>query len=181
MMLPNKDGFTILRELRKNRFQGGVVVLTARGEELDKVHALRLGADDYVTKPFGLMELLARIEAVLQRSQVNRPVSDRLSFADIRIDEQARTVHQGDRPVELTPKQFDLLLALVKRPNIVQSREHLLSEVWGHQHLVVTRTVDTHIADLRRKLELDPAQPRMIQTVHGIGYRFLPPANEGGA
>lgn len=175
MMLPNKDGFSILRELRKDHYQGGIIALTARGEELDKVRALRLGADDYVTKPFGLMELLARINAVLRRSQLEPDSSHVMQFGHIQINSQARTVTRQNQPVDLTPKQFDLLLALVRQPNIAHSREQLLSKVWGHQHLVITRTIDTHIADLRRNLEQDPSQPSMIQTVHAIGYRFVPP------
>lgn len=175
MMLPHRDGLAILRELRDNDYPGAILVLTARGEEWDKVQALRLGADDYVTKPFGLMELLARVQALLRRNVQTTPEQfAELRFADIHINHLARVVTRAGEPVALTPKEYELLLALVQQPDRVLSRAYLLREIWGHKHLVLSRTVDTHIAELRRKLETDPSRPRHILTVRSVGYRFHP-------
>jgi two-component system response regulator MtrA len=174
LMLPGFDGFQALRTLRERGDQTPVLFLTARGEEADKVHGFRLGADDYVTKPFGLSELVARVGAVLRRSRASagdgsaRP----LHFGTVEINPAARTTTKGGRPVQLTPREFDLLLALVRQPGVVLSRHALLKSVWEHQAEVVTRTVDIHVAELRRKLEDDPAHPRHLVTVWKAGYRF---------
>ena len=167
LMLPGLDGFRVLRGIREAGLSMPVVILTARGEETDKVRGLRLGADDYVTKPFGLLELLARVEAHLRRVSV---AGER--FGDVVIDRSSRTVLRAGRAVELAPKEFDLLLALLSRRNAVVSRLELMRNVWGYSDSVVTRTIDTHIAELRRKLETDPAAPRHILTVRKIGYRL---------
>lgn len=178
LMLPGMDGYRVLRALREERLEMPVLVLTARGEEADKVRGFRLGADDYVTKPFGLLELLARVEALLRRSGAARaPAPGRegasvVRFGEVEVDSAARSVTRAGEPVALTPKEFDLLLALVRRGGAVATRLELLREVWGHRAAVVTRTVDTHIAELRRKLEADPAEPRHILTVWKAGYRF---------
>lgn len=174
LMLPKIDGFRVLRGLRDAGVRAPVIVLTARGEEADIVRGLRLGADDYVTKPFGILELLARVEALLRRSSA-APDSgpsrfDR--FGDVSIDFAARTVHRAARPVTLTPKEFDLLVALLRREGGVATRIELIREVWGYPGSVVTRTVDTHVAELRRKLEDNPAEPRFILTVPRVGYRL---------
>jgi two-component system response regulator MtrA len=177
VMLPAADGFSVLRTLRNEGVSVPVLILTARGEEADKVHGFRLGADDYVTKPFGLSELLMRIEALIRRSGrplVEVPRADALGFGDVRINPAANTVTKGGHVVALTPKEFDLLLALVRHPGVVLSRMSLLREVWGHRAEVMTRTVDIHVAELRRKLEDVPAKPRYLVTVWKRGYRFDP-------
>ncbi len=147
-----------------------VLVLTARSEEADKVRGLRLGADDYVTKPFGVLELLARIEALLRRSRA--VTAKTYGFGGVEVDADRRTVTRDGQPVPLTPMEFDLLLALLRRDGAVASRIELLQEVWGHSAAVLTRTVDTHVAELRRKLERDPALPEFILTARKAGYRL---------
>ena len=171
LMLPGMDGLRVLRELRDGGIEVPVMVLTARGEEVDKVRGLRLGADDYVTKPFGVMELLARIEALLRRSGGGR-AEDVIEIGDLTMDVAARVVSRGGQRVELAPGELDLLFAMVRNRDKVVSRQQLLTEVWGHTGEVVTRTVDTHVAELRRKLEADPSSPRYIQPVRKVCYRF---------
>ncbi len=172
IMLPNKDGFQLLREFREHRNKLPILMLTARGEETDKVRALRGGADDYLTKPFGLMELLARVEALLRRARSMRPATDQPEslFPGITLNRDIRQVYLDDQPVSLTPKEYDLLLALVDQPNKVMTRQALLRKVWEHQADIATRTVDTHMAELRRKLEADPTKPKFLKTARGSGY-----------
>ena len=171
VMLPGRDGFAILADIRKAGIVTPVLMLTARGEETDKVFALRRGADDYVTKPFGLLELLARIEALLRRSRnAGKPETRDYKFGTIRINPPTRQVWLAEQQVSLTPKEYDLLLALADAPNQVLSRQSLLRQVWGHQSEVESRTVDTHMAELRRKLEQNPARPRYLLTARGAGY-----------
>ena len=174
LMLPGMDGYRVLRTLRAEGFDRPVLILTARGEEADKVIGFRSGADDYVTKPFGVLELLARIEALLRRSSNGRPVPDSgvERFGEVEIDPASRAVSRKGQAVSLAPMEFDLLLALVQRRGAVASRHELMREVWGHSAVVVSRTVDTHIAELRRKLEDDPSEPRHILTVRKAGYRL---------
>ncbi|HKO15318.1 MAG TPA: response regulator transcription factor [Gemmatimonadaceae bacterium] len=175
LMLPGMDGYRVLRTLREHGLKLPVLILTARGEESDKVHGFRLGADDYVTKPFGVLELLARIEALLRRAGAWRASGSDAAvdrFGDVEVDRAARTVRRAGEPVELTPKEFDLLLALLARRGRVSSRTELLDAVWGYDASVMSRTVDTHVAELRRKLEQDAAAPRHILTVWKVGYRF---------
>jgi two-component system alkaline phosphatase synthesis response regulator PhoP len=176
LMLPGMDGYRVLRSIRDSGSDVPVLILTARGEEADKVLGFRLGADDYVTKPCGVLELLARVGALLRRSRVDRaPLPDPIErFGSVEIHPASRTVAKQGTPVALSPKEFDLLLALVRRRGAVASRVELLREVWGHRVEVMTRTVDIHIAELRRKLEDDPAQPRHILTVWKAGYRLEP-------
>jgi two-component system, OmpR family, alkaline phosphatase synthesis response regulator PhoP len=169
MMLPDGDGLHVLRTLRQERRSMPVLVLTARGQESDKVVALKLGADDYLTKPFGLLELLARVEALLRRSGGPRAA---YRIGDFELDEATRIVLRAGRPVELTPKEFDLLCVLLRAGGAVVSRDELLRRVWGQRSPAVTRTLDTHVAELRRKLEADPAAPRHILTVRKVGYRI---------
>ncbi len=168
LMLPGTDGFRVLSALRTEGFTMPILILTARGEETDKVRGLRLGADDYVTKPFGLLELLARVDALLRRT--TRRAIER--FGDVEVNPALRTVTLRGRPVDLSPKEFDLLVALLNRDGSVLSRLALLREVWGYSDEVVSRTVDTHIAELRRKLEDDPSAPRHILTSRKAGYRI---------
>jgi DNA-binding response OmpR family regulator len=175
LMLPGMDGYRVLRALRAEGFERPVLILTARGEEADKVIGFRNGADDYVTKPFGVLELLARIEALLRRSTgaVRAQASAAAErFGDVEVDRSARTVTRQGVPVYLAPMEFELLLALLQRRGAVATRQELMREVWGHRAVVVSRTVDTHIAELRRKLEHDPAEPRHILTVRKAGYRL---------
>jgi len=177
LMLPGMDGYTILKQLRAEGRDVPVLILTARGEEADKVFGFRLGADDYVTKPFSLSELMARVEAILRRAKgADRRDGESVveEFGEVSINSSARTVKKADSDVALTPKEFDLLLSLVRRRGAVASRLDLLKEVWGHQAEVMTRTVDIHIAELRRKLEDDPSTPRHILTVWKAGYRLEP-------
>ena len=171
LMLPGLDGFRVLRALREDESCPPILILTARGEEADKVRGLRLGADDYVTKPFGLLELLARVEALLRRTR--RGVVRRIeTFGDIEVDVAARTVHRAGRAVDLAPKELDLLVALLEADEAAVSRLDILRRVWGYSAAAVTRTVDTHVAELRRKLEDEPSRPRHLLTVRKLGYRL---------
>lgn len=177
VMLPEMDGFEVLRQLRKTNSAVPVLMLTARGEELDKVRGLRMGADDYVTKPFGLMELLARIEALLRRGHLDN--NDRsgaratqIRIRDIEVNLDARTVHNGGDPLSLAPKEFDLLVELIRHSGAIVSRTDLMRAVWGHSAAVVSRTVDTHIAELRRKLGDSSRSSPLIVTVRKSGYRI---------
>jgi len=176
LMLPGIDGYSLLRQLREQGSDVPVLILTARTEEADKVVGFRLGADDYVTKPFGLSELLARVQAILRRARSgDRHRKEKVAiehFGEVTINVPARSVTKGPSVIALTPKEFDLLLALVRRRGAVASRLELLKEVWDHQAEVMTRTVDIHIAELRRKLEDDAATPRHILTVWKAGYRL---------
>jgi len=177
LMLPGMDGFRFLRELRGDGFTMPVLILTARGEEADKVRGLKLGADDYVTKPFGVLELLARVEALLRRGKpYAAPTPEIVQIDDLEIDPSTREVRRAGTEVPLTPKEFDLLLALIRRNGAVASRLELLREVWGYNSAVVSRTVDTHVAELRRKIEVDPSAPRFVLTVRKAGYRLNHPA-----
>jgi DNA-binding response OmpR family regulator len=174
LMIPRPDGYQLLRTLREEAARTPVIVLTARGDEADKLRGFRLGADDYVTKPFSLLELLARVEAVLRRARGDgdRAATPAFGFGDVRVEPDSHRVFRRQAPVELRPKEFDLLLALARRNGGVASRSELLDEVWGYQADVVSRTVDTHVAELRRKLEPEPAAPRYILTVRKAGYRL---------
>ena len=173
LMLPGLDGLRVLRALREGGCAAPVLVLTARGEEADKVRALKLGADDYVCKPFGLLELLARVEALLRRARLPvgaGPAVER--FGDVEVDFASREVRRAGQPVVLAPKEYDLLVALLAARGAVVSRIELLAQVWGYPSAVVTRTVDTHVAELRRKVEVDPGAPRHVLTVRKAGYRL---------
>ncbi|HEY0021151.1 MAG TPA: response regulator transcription factor [Longimicrobium sp.] len=177
LMLPGMDGYRVLKALREAGAAVPVLILTARGEEADKVLGFRLGADDYVTKPFGLLELLARVGALLRRggggaASAAAPAVER--FGEVEVDPGSRMVRRRGEEVALTPKEFDLLWALLRRRGGVAARLELLAEVWGHRAAVMTRTVDMHVAQLRRKLEEDPAEPRHIVTVWKAGYRLAP-------
>jgi len=177
LMLPGMDGFRVLKTLREEGLGMPVLILTARGEEADKVRGLRLGADDYVTKPFGVLELLARVEALFRRMAAPRrnggpPPPAVEKFGDIEVLAPSRTVLRRGAPVALTPKEYDLLVALMRRDGACVTRHELLTEVWGYSAEVMSRTVDTHVAELRRKLEGDPANPKHILTVRKTGYRL---------
>jgi DNA-binding response OmpR family regulator len=175
LMLPAMDGYRVLRALREGGARTPVLILTARGEEADKVRGFRLGADDYVTKPFGILELLARVDALLRRaagSHAPHETPAPVRFGDIVVDQAARSVTRNGLPVALAPKEMDLLAALLRRSGAAAPRLELLREVWGYGEDVVSRTVDTHMAELRRKLEDDPSAPRFLLTVRKTGYRL---------
>jgi DNA-binding response OmpR family regulator len=172
LMLPGLDGFRVLKLLREVDRRTPVLVLTARGEEGDKVRGFKLGADDYVTKPFGVLELLARVEALLRRREqaVVPRVIER--FGGIEVDRAARTVKRDGALVAVAPRELDLLLALIDAGGAALSRTALMDRVWGYQADVLSRTVDTHVAELRRKLEVDSAAPQHLLTVRKVGYRL---------
>jgi len=172
LMLPGVDGYHVLQQIRGDGNRVPVIILSAKGEEADKVRGFRLDADQYVTKPFGILELLERVAALLRRAarDADHP-STTLSFGDVSIDLGSRSVTRGGSAVALTPKAYELLLALMRRGGVVASRADLLKEVWGYGAFIMTRTVDSHIAELRRKLD-DPNNPRHIITVWKVGYRF---------
>ena len=170
VMLPGKDGFDVCRELRNAGQRMPIIMLTAKTQESDKVLGLEIGADDYVTKPFSPRELRARVKAALRRASGETPDSYR--FGQVELDIGRRELKCGGAPVELTTIEFKLLSAFIRHRGRVLSREQLLDEVWGHGVYVVDRAVDTHIVNLRRKIEPDPASPRYLVSVRGAGYRF---------
>lgn len=187
IMLPGMNGFEVCRAIRKE-LTTPILMLSAREEEIDKVLGLELGADDYLTKPFGLRELLARVGAMLRRSDMLRAGAQKSSdtgegadgalvAGDLTLNLEQRTVARAGNSVELKPKEFDLLAFLVAHPMQVFSRDTLLDRVWGMDFVGGTRTVDVHVRWLRSKLEHDPANPQLIQTVYGVGYRFNQPVS----
>lgn len=180
VMLPGLSGFDLLRELRVQGNRTPVLMLTAKSEETDKVRGLRLGADDYMTKPFGIMELVARIEALLRRVERHPSKPSILETARIRVDFNARKAWRKDRPAALTEREFQILETLAQRRGEAVSRDDLLTRIWGlaEDVEVSTRTVDQHIAALRRKLGDDAAEPTLIETVYGHGYRLAAPTDE---
>jgi DNA-binding response OmpR family regulator len=173
VMLPGIDGFELCRWIR-SRSDLPVILLTARGEEADRVVGLELGADDYVTKPFSPRELAARVRTVLRRSGPDAPAAGRLVFDDLALDADAREVTRDGAPLRLTMKEFDLLWFLASHPRKVFGRDQLMRGVWGYEAALDTGTVTVHIRRLREKIEADPSHPRRLETVWGIGYRFVP-------
>jgi two-component system alkaline phosphatase synthesis response regulator PhoP len=172
IMMPGMSGWDMCRELRQKGIDIPVIMLTARGEEADRVLGLELGADDYVAKPFSLRELLARVRAVLRRPGPRLKLEE-IAFGDVRLHLRARQAFKAGTEVRLTRKEFDLLQYLVGHRGEVVTRDRLLDEVWGYDQYPTTRTVDTHILRLRQKFEKDPEHPVFILTVHGQGYRFV--------
>ncbi len=174
VMLPKKNGLDVCRDLRQKNVTTPILMLTAKGETIDKVLGLKLGADDYLTKPFEVMELLARIEALLRRSpQTTNNSPDAFRFGDVQIDFRRAEVSKNNCPVELSAIEFKLLQFLIENRGAVHSRDKLLDAVWGYDAMPTTRTVDVHVAWLRQKLEANPKHPQFIQTVHGLGYKFI--------
>lgn len=180
LMLPGMDGYQVLRSLRADGSQTPVLILSARGEEADKVRGFQLDADQYVTKPFGLIELLERVKSLLRRKRARADAAEpatgagSIRFGDVCVDPASRTVTRAGEAVSLTPKAYELMMALVKRKGAVATRVELLREVWDHRAIVLTRTVDSHMAELRKKLEHDPADPKHFITIWKVGYRFHP-------
>ncbi|MES1244098.1 MAG: response regulator transcription factor [Acidobacteriota bacterium] len=172
VMLPKMTGLDVCRRLRDGGNNVPIIMLTARGQEIDKVLGLKTGADDYITKPFGFMELLARAEAVLRRSTGTSAPPDLYRFGDVTLDFKRHEAKKAGAPIELSPREFQLLGFFIRHREEIVSRETLLDEVWDYNAIPFTRTVDMHIAKLRKKIEDDPADPRHIVTVHRLGYKF---------
>lgn len=170
--MPGMDGFEFLRQLRA-KSEVWVIMLSAKAEEVDRVVGLSLGADDYVTKPFSPRELTARIKAVLRRGRAATAVDTVLRFDGLTIDQDAREIHAGDKVVELSSLEFDLLVALASSPGRVFTRSHLLERVWGWDYFGSDRLVDVHVASIRREIGDDANDPRFIATVRGVGYKFV--------
>jgi two-component system alkaline phosphatase synthesis response regulator PhoP len=172
VMMPKMSGLDVCRNLKMKRPSIPIIMLTARGQEVDKVVGLELGADDYVTKPFSIRELLARVKAVLRRTHTLPQDQDRYSFGDIEVDMHTCRVIKDGKMLEFTSKEFELLKYFLCHPGESLSRERLLDEVWGYEVQTNSRTVDAHLVRLRQKLEPTPEQPRFFLTVHGTGYKF---------
>lgn len=173
VMLPGRDGFDVARTVRQQGVQTPILMLTARGQVVDRVVGLKLGADDYLTKPFEMIELLARLEALLRRAPASTVALERFQFGDVLVDARKAEVTKGGTPVDLSAKEFHLLCYFLEHRGATISREELLQQVWGYQSTPSTRTVDVHIAWLRQKLEPNPRVPQYILTVHGLGYKFV--------
>jgi DNA-binding response OmpR family regulator len=173
VMLPKKSGLDVCRELRKSGNNTPVIMLTARGQEVDKIVGLKIGADDYITKPFSFMELLARLEAVMRRTR-REAGGEQIAFGEVKLDFRKYHAFKSGIPLELTQREFRILRYFLDHANEVVSRDALLNHVWGYDASAVTRTVDTHVARLRQKIEEVPAEPRHLLTVHRVGYRFVP-------
>ncbi len=174
VMLPGMNGYEFCRKIRREGYTLPVLMLTARGEEFDRVMGLDLGADDYVTKPFSILELLARIRALLRRMGAPDELPDALHFGDVRIDFLKFEAHKEDIAVSLSRKEYGVLQLLASRLGEVVTRDELLDQVWGADHFPSTRTVDNHVSMIRGKLEDTPSDPQHIQTVHGVGYKLVP-------
>jgi two-component system alkaline phosphatase synthesis response regulator PhoP len=177
LMLPGMDGFYVCKEIKRDSEmkKTSIIMLTAKGEELDKILGLELGADDYITKPFSVRELLARVKAVLRRtSSFNEAEDDVYNSENLKVDFERHEVYVNDRKVDLTLKEFELLQILIKNKGRILKRETLLDKIWGYEYIGETRTVDVHIRYLRKKIEEDDKNPRFIETIRGVGYRFNP-------
>ncbi len=179
IMLPGTDGFDICRRLRQEKCPTPILMVTAKTEEVDKVLGLELGADDYITKPFSIREVLARVKALFRRVEVDQETQQedagRIEIGGLVVEPDKRKVRVEGEPVDLTSKEFELLLLFAKNPGRAYSRDDLLDEVWGYQYSGYSHTVNTHINRLRNKIEPDPSEPRYVKTVWGMGYRFAEP------
>ena len=173
LMLPEIDGLEVCKEIRRNEETSDipVMMITAKGEEFDKVLGLELGADDYITKPFSIRELMARVKALLRRSNFKKE-ENIIKFGDVVVNFKTREVIKGTQNVELTLKEFELLKLLIKNKDNILTRELLLDKIWGYEYIGETRTVDVHIRHLRKKIESDDKNPQYIQTIRGVGYKF---------
>ena len=176
IMLPRLSGLEVCKTLRAEGFGAPIIMLTARGQEIDKVVGLELGADDYVTKPFSIRELLARVRAILRRTEGGKKRLSRYRFADLELDFETYRATRGSERLEMSPREFELLRYLIERKGETVTRDQLLEDVWGYESYPSTRTVDTHIAKLRAKIGDSGSEPRWILTIHGMGYKFIDPA-----
>jgi DNA-binding response OmpR family regulator len=174
LMIPRMDGYELCRKVRSEGITTPILMLTAKSEEMDRVHGLDIGADDYVTKPFSVPELLARIRAILRRAQPPTDLPDQVHFDEVIVDFKRFTATKAGEALKLSRKEFGVLRLLAARTGQVVTRNELLDEVWGHDYFPTERTVDNHIASLRAKLEEDPAQPNHLITIHGVGYKLDP-------
>lgn len=174
IMLPKMSGLDVCRHLRSRGVDAPIIMLTARGQEIDKVVGLEAGADDYVTKPFSLNELLARVRAHLRRAARQVADIEVYRFGDIKLDFKQYRASKGERDLELTPREFKILKFFILHQNEIVTREQLLNDVWGYENFPISRTVDNHIAKLRQKIEDVPAEPQYIITIHRVGYKFVP-------
>ncbi|MCI9303625.1 response regulator transcription factor [Clostridium sp.] len=176
LMIPGKDGYDVCKEVRGNSEVKNIpiIMLTAKSEELDKILGLELGADDYITKPFSVRELLARVKAVLRRFYIVEPESNVLTFGDLVADFEKREIVIKDKKLDLTLKEFELLEILIRNKGKILTRDTLLDKIWGYEYIGETRTVDVHIRYLRKKIEEDDKNPKFIETIRGVGYRFNP-------
>ena len=176
LMIPGMDGFDVCKEIKKNKETSNtsIIMLTAKGEELDKILGLELGADDYITKPFSIRELLARIKAVLRRSSISKVDKEEICYEKgrFKIDFERHEVLINDERIDVTLKEFELLEMLIKNRGKILRREMLLDKIWGYEYIGETRTVDVHIRYLRKKIEEDDKNPKLIETIRGVGYRF---------
>jgi two-component system alkaline phosphatase synthesis response regulator PhoP len=173
VMLPRMNGFDVCRELRRRGVETPILMLTARGQVVDKVVGLKLGADDYLTKPFDAAELVARLEALLRRRpSAPRPGGDAYRFGDVVVDFRRMEVTRSGHTVELSAREFRLLRHFIEHRGATLSRDELLADVWGYDDMPLTRTVDVHVAGLRQKIEANPKSPEYILTIHGLGYKF---------
>ncbi|HUK23443.1 MAG TPA: response regulator transcription factor [Terriglobales bacterium] len=173
VMMPRMSGLDVCKQLKAKKPGMPIIMLTARGQEVDKVVGLELGADDYVTKPFSIRELLARVKAVLRRSRAAAKPQDRYAFGEVEVDVGGCRVSRNGKALEFSNKEFELLKYFLHHPGETLSRDRLLEDVWGYDHYPTTRTVDAHIVRLRQKLEPKPEEPQFILTVHGTGYKFV--------
>jgi two-component system alkaline phosphatase synthesis response regulator PhoP len=177
LMLPGIDGFDVCKEIKRDNEmkKTSIIMLTAKGEELDKILGLELGADDYITKPFSVRELLARVKAVLRRtSSFSESQDDVYDSENLKVDFERHEVYVNEKKIDLTLKEFELLQILIKNKGRILKRETLLDKIWGYEYIGETRTVDVHIRYLRKKIEEDDKNPRFIETIRGVGYRFNP-------
>lgn len=176
LMIPGKDGYDVCKDVRSNSEIRNtlIIMLTAKSEEVDKILGLELGADDYITKPFSVRELLARVKAVLRRFSIIEPESNVLTFGDLVANFDKREILVKDKKLDLTLKEFELLEILMKNKGKILTRDTLLDKIWGYEYIGETRTVDVHIRYLRKKIEADDKNPKLIETIRGVGYRFNP-------
>ena len=173
LMMPRMSGYELCKKLRADDIRIPILILSARGEEADRILGLDIGADDYMSKPFSVRELMARVRALLRRASPPAPAVETLCYEDVNVDFRRYEARRGERTLDMTRKEFGVLRLLVGRAGEVVTRDALLRDVWGYDAMPTTRTVDNHVASLRAKLEKDPAQPRHLITVHGVGYKWL--------
>src|SRR5215216_511746 len=176
VMMPRMSGLDVCKQLKAKRPSVPIIMLTARGQEIDKVVGLELGADDYVTKPFSIRELLARVRAILRRTDGTKKRLSRYRFADVELDFETYRAKKAGESLDMSPREFELLRYLIERKGETVSRDRLLEDVWGYESYPSTRTVDTHIAKLRAKIGDSGSEPRFIMTIHGVGYKFVEPS-----